>query len=204
MRIERTDNYIIVDDWLSKTETEELLEECKRVREIPSNASLFNREGKALGETRKLFYMKLDAIYPYRKLSPMLAVFDTKFRDDGKKIMEGCTNIFKTADHTTFDSTELQIYGDGGYYNQHTDQTNQGEIIVLILMLNREPKKFSGGEFVLGDKTIEHKNGRLVIFPNFISHEVTRVKLDSKDDLDGRISLQHRVWYKNHLSGEPK
>lgn len=99
------------------------------------------------------------------------------------------------------DPTALQVsaYGDGDYYNYHTDippkDTKSVFInLTVLFMICKEPKKFSGGNFVLSHrsqkKVILFKNNRLLIFPCNTLHKVTPVQLKFQDFSNYRFTFQ--------------
>jgi len=119
-----------------------------------------------------------------RALSPILTYNRKIFNDDIRRSIEKLDYFFKAYYfQTRKDCTLLQIYGDGDYYEKHTD----GCVFSAITILYKLPKKYEGGELVFqvfDRKNKEYKvdllNNQTIIFPSMITHEVLPVS--KKDD----------------------
>lgn len=80
----------------------------------------------------------------------------------------------------------LSYYEDSDEYKEHADSS----IFTWLVWLNQEPKRFTGGDLILqGKKKIEFQRGRVVIFPGYVRHEVTPVKLTGVGELPGRCVI---------------
>jgi hypothetical protein len=81
----------------------------------------------------------------------------------------------------------------GDHYDFHEDE-GAGVNLTAIVFLAADPRKVRGGDLVLAyrgeETTIRFRHNRLVIFPSKTLHRVTRVRVDSTDTRDARISLQ--------------
>lgn len=97
---------------------------------------------------------------------------------------------------------------DGQFSNVHRDDggAGGGGAITFVFYLSKSPHRFSGGELLLFDtdkanrswsgttfSTIVPMCNRLVAFPSFGYHQVTKVTLDSVDPLDARIAVPIHV-----------
>ena len=85
----------------------------------------------------------------------------------------------------------MNYYEDKDEYKKHTDQG----IITCVSFFYQEPKKFQGGDLVIGNTSIECKNNRLVLFPSILYHEVEKVNLKESymgRNL-GRFSITHFI-----------
>jgi len=97
-------------------------------------------------------------------------------------------------------SPNLQVsrYMTGDHYDFHEDE-GAGVNLTAIVFLAKSPKKLRGGDLVLAyggeETTIRFRHNRLVIFPSKTLHRVTRVRVDSADPQDARISLQSWLAY---------
>lgn len=96
------------------------------------------------------------------------------------------------ATHTRFGRTLLSSYGNGDGYGGHVD-VQLDCVVTAVLMLTIEDQKFTGGNFVLGNKEIEFKNNRLIIFPSCRMHSVTEVSLDKDIYRNRRFTLQYFI-----------
>ena len=92
----------------------------------------------------------------------------------------------------------LSQYVAGDFYDWHTDLDGHS---TWNYFLYREPKQFSGGDFVISDATInveqrantkiiECVNNRLVIFPARYQHCVTTVQGSFLEPMSSRYSIQ--------------
>lgn len=79
----------------------------------------------------------------------------------------------------------LSRYNEGDYYKPHADTV----LMSCITWMYREPKMFTGGDFVIEEHKIELKNNRTVLFPSCLLHAVEPVTMQSNEMLDGRFSL---------------
>ena len=88
-------------------------------------------------------------------------------------------------DETSF----LSYYEDGDYFKPHKDKCK----ITILNWMYKEPKRFTGGEFVFTDynKTIEIESNKAIIFPGTIEHAVNTTGLDEKYKGMGRWCITH-------------
>src|SRR5262245_22998178 len=92
-------------------------------------------------------------------------------------------------------SPNLQVsrYMTGDHYDFHEDE-GAGVNLTAIVFLAARPEKVRGGDLTLAyggeQATVRFRHNRLVIFPSKTLHRVTRVRIDSTDPTDARISLQ--------------
>jgi hypothetical protein len=91
----------------------------------------------------------------------------------------------------------VSSYGHQDHYKKHVD-TNQPSNLTVVIFLCKEPKSFTGGNFVLEfdgkEKVIQFKNNRALIFPSDTQHSVTDVNLKDNIYANRRFSLQ--MWPK--------
>ena len=87
--------------------------------------------------------------------------------------------LFRALPVTNYDTTLVNYYENANYYKPHADET----LFSAISFHYKEPKKFSGGDFILNDFNlkIEIKNNMLIIFPGAYHHGVTEVIMNKKD-----------------------
>lgn len=88
---------------------------------------------------------------------------------------------------------QVSSYMTGDHYDFHEDE-GAGVNLTAIVFLAANPEKVRGGDLVLsyggGEARVRFAHNRLVIFPSRTLHRVTRVRVDSTDPADARISLQ--------------
>ena len=92
-----------------------------------------------------------------------------------------CVSI---ATKTNHDTTKVRYYHDGEYYEPHTDKSMH---YLAFSYFYKKPKKFSGGElfFPKYDYTFDCPNNSTIIFPGWVEHGVTEVKIENSDYYDG-------------------
>ena len=120
----------------------------------------------------------------YRPLSNILTVnrkiFDSSVLDVFANIHD-CVSI---ATKTNHDTTKVRYYHDGEYYEPHTDKSMH---YLAFSYFYKKPKKFSGGElfFPKYDYTFDCPNNSTIIFPGWVEHGVSEVKIENSDYYDG-------------------
>jgi Rps23 Pro-64 3,4-dihydroxylase Tpa1-like proline 4-hydroxylase len=88
-------------------------------------------------------------------------------------------------------------FRNGSFFKPHFDvvRTAAGKRrLSWVYYLNSEPKRFSGGDLLLGEPgtdraVLEPAHGRIVIFSSETVHEVTTVHLAPDDFADARFSI---------------
>jgi predicted 2-oxoglutarate/Fe(II)-dependent dioxygenase YbiX len=87
----------------------------------------------------------------------------------------------------------VSCYQDQDHYGFHVDE-NQPSNLTVVIFLCKEPKEFSGGNFILkhgkSQKVVQFKNNRMLIFPSNTLHKVTNVHLSENTYSNSRFSLQ--------------
>jgi len=86
----------------------------------------------------------------------------------------------------------VSYYEDNDYYKPHHDTFS----FTCLIWMVREPRKFTGGDFILNEPDIEIKlkNNRMVLFPCSYLHEVTPINFTEKVPEEmgwGRFTLTH-------------
>ena len=173
-----TPNYIIYDEFLNEEELSKVWNEMtfltspNKMLPPEKSGSALDKDGKILKKNSVIF---LETFYKDRNVSNISTVtnkiFDKQIYDD--LIMVG--GYFDYIKVTNAEYNLLSYYENNDYYEPHRDVS----IFTALIWLNREPKKFEGGDLVFSelDETIEHKSNRLIIFPSFLNHAVTPVKM---------------------------
>ncbi len=104
-------------------------------------------------------------------------------------------SLYKTALYTDTSQLLLSKYTNGDHYSWHRDYS---PLVTFNLMLTKEPKNFTGGDFVFGDwdnksplKTISFKHNRLIVFPSRVFHCVTPVVKNNNNVETDRFTIQY-------------
>jgi hypothetical protein len=117
-------------------------------------------------------------------------------------MLEQCAHarepLFQIIPNCWAPNLQVSSYMTGDHYDFHEDE-GAGVNLTAIVFLAADPRKVRGGDLVLAyrgeEATIRFRHNRLVIFPSKTLHRVTRVRVDSTDTRDARISLQSWLSY---------
>jgi len=185
--------YIIVDDVLEENFLPLLWDELNFLsRDLDTLETADGASGSAsrINEKGEKEYLKnnkclfVDSFYTDHKKSSVLkvghnAIFNEKFITEIVPFHPWFRYLFQSC---TF-STLLSYYDHGTYYEQHQDTS----VLSALIWFYKEPKKFTGGEFVIeGTDVIECKNNRMALIPATALHEVKTVELQ-EEDRDSRL-----------------
>ena len=141
----------------------------------------------------------LDEIYTkqYRNVSNILTMNRKLFQCgvlDKFSEIHGCCSIANQSNH---DITKVRYYHDKEYYDPHTDKGFQ---FLAFSYFYKEPKKFTGGElyFPKYDYEFDCENNSLIMFPGWVEHGVTEVKIQDSDYYDGQGRYAITSFFSNH------
>ena len=131
--------------------------------------------------------LHLDAVYQDRSVSNILKENRKLFSSEITTKLIDLHPFFNLFNNADIDGTKVHYYGNGDYYEFHSDRS----VITAITWLCKTPKKFIGGDLKFNNNyIIECVNNRTVVFPSFLPHSVTLLKLDSIDTgHDGRYAI---------------
>ena len=95
------------------------------------------------------------------------------------------------------DCTKVRYYHNGEYYEPHTDRSIQ---FLGFTYFYKEPKKFTGGElyFPKYDYEFDCENNSLILFPGWVEHGVTEVKIQDSDYYDGQGRYAITSFFSNY------
>jgi len=185
--------YIIADDVLEEAFLPLLWDELNFLsRDLDTLENADGNSGSATtyNENGEKVYLKnnkclfVDTFYTDHKKSSVLkvghkAIFNQDFISEIILFHPWFRYLFQSC---TF-STLLSYYDHGTYYEPHNDTS----VLSALIRFYKEPKKFSGGEFVIEKTdTIECMNNRMVLIPGTAVHEVKTVEL-KEEDRDSRL-----------------
>jgi hypothetical protein len=120
----------------------------------------------------------IDEVYCDRSFSNILKVNRKTFSADIFKLYGSLHEMYENIYMINNDSTLLSYYENNGYYKSHNDVAS----ITALQWIFKEPKKFTGGNLIFTkyNETVEIENNMMVMFPSFVKHEVTEVKMDTQ------------------------
>ena len=176
--------HLIIENFYNKEELELVWEEFKFLTK-PNKLLEAKDDGGVVTHTNS-HALILDEVYGkrYRKLSNILTVNRKLFTSDILDLfaeIEDCCSIAKDCN---YDVTKVRYYHDGEYYKPHTDRAFH---FLAFSYFNKEPKKFSGGELYFPKYKYKYgcENNSMIIFPGWVEHGVSEVKIKDSDYYDG-------------------
>jgi Rps23 Pro-64 3,4-dihydroxylase Tpa1-like proline 4-hydroxylase len=135
----------------------------------------------------------LDLTYTDRNLSNILACNRKLYNLNIPNILGDYLKLI------SFDTTLVNYYDDGEYYNAHRDDST----LTAITILFQQPKVFTGGElnFPTYNHTVECVFNRTYIFPGPVPHSVTNVSLleEYRDKGLGRYTINNFMCIHNKM-----
>lgn len=176
--------HLIIENFYNKEELKLVWEEFKFLTK-PNKLLEAKDYGGVVTHTNS-HALILDEVYGkrYRKLSNILTVNRKLFTSDILDLfaeIEDCCSIAKDCN---YDVTKVRYYHDGEYYKPHTDRAFH---FLAFSYFNKEPKKFSGGELYFPKYKYKYgcENNSMIIFPGWVEHGVSEVKIKDSDYYDG-------------------
>ncbi len=127
----------------------------------------------------------LDEIYKKnRKLSNILTVNRKLFTSETLDLFAEIHDCCCIANQSNTDITKVRYYHNDEYYDPHTDKSFQ---FLAFSYFHKQPKKFSGGELLFPKYDYQYpcNNNSMIIFPGWVEHGVSKVKIDDSDYYDG-------------------
>ena len=176
--------HLIIENFYNKEELELVWEEFKFLTK-PNKLLEAKDYGGVVTHTNS-HALILDEVYSkgYRKLSNILTVNRKLFTSDILDLfaeIEDCCSIAKDCNYAV---TKVRYYHDGEYYKPHTDRAFH---FLAFSYFNKEPKKFSGGDLYFPKYKYKYgcENNSMIIFPGWVEHGVSEVKIKDSDYYDG-------------------
>jgi len=189
--------HIIIKDFLTKDEQDILWSEIKE-NESKFSAGLYKKDGKdeVHDDIKKNLGFEVSDIYPRILDSSIRSMFYYRIfqNEEIQEIIKNAKSpIYNLLRFTTSDRTKVSVYQNEDFYDWHQDSINQG-LLTVLYMMNKEPKKFTGGDFMIKwdniEKSIPFENNTILIFPRDTPHKVKKIKMESDDFYDKRFTIQ--------------
>ena len=176
--------HLIIENFYNAEELELIWEELKFFTK-PDKLLTAKDFGGVVDKTNS-HALVLDEVYKNknRKLSNILTVNRKLFTSDVLKVFSEIHDCCCIATESNFDITKVRYYHNNEYYGEHTDRTVQ---FLAFSYFYKEPKKFSGGELIFPkyDYELTCENNSIIIFPGWVEHGVSKVKIEDSDYYDG-------------------
>ena len=175
--------HLIVNNFYSETELELIWEELKFYTK-PDKFFEAKDFGGVVDKTNSHAII-LDEIYKKnRKLSNILNVNRKLFTSDALDLFAEIEDCCCIANKSNWDITKVRYYHNDEYYDPHTDKSFQ---FLAFSYFHKQPKKFSGGELLFPKYDYQYpcNNNSMIIFPGWVEHGVSKVKIDDSDYYGG-------------------
>lgn len=200
---------VVVNDYYQDKELSDIMFEIQFIEpklgdETKTNAA---SEKTAYGEKRKkrgrgVF---LDDVYTDRRFSSILTHSRKLFHNPEIRnhIVELQKNdkdalYWKLWDHINFDSTLLQCYSNGDYYDYHIDRSLFTSISTL-----KFTDTYIGGNLMFkyeGKEVLyQAEHNSMILFPSMLDHKVTEVLYDSESLNPSTDTVFNKRWSIAHL-----
>lgn len=171
--------YIVIDDMYTKDELTLIWNEIDFLTPKLNTAEVLgtsatDEDGRYKKQAHGLI---LDNIYPHRSISDILQLNRKLFSVDVVEKAIECHPFFAFMKICNYDSTLLNCYRDGDYYDSHRDSAVLSAVTFFVT------EGVTGGDFHFTDYdnyTVEAKNNRTIIFPSVISHSVDVVNVEKE------------------------
>ena len=127
----------------------------------------------------------LDEIYKKnRKLSNILTVNRKLFTSETLNVFAEIHDCCCIANQSNTDITKVRYYHNDEYYDPHTDKPFH---FLAFSYFHKQPKKFSGGELIFPkyDYYYPCDDNSMIIFPGWVEHGVSKVKINDSEYYDG-------------------
>ena len=179
--------FLIIDNTYTIDEQEKIYRELDFLYTKLPRAKTEDSAVTECGKIKNNTGIFLDTIYLNRKFSDILSLNRKIFSKPVCNALAECHYAYNSSYMINMDTTLLSYYGNGDSYFAHRDLS----AITYVTWFYKEPKAFSGGEFIFTDYdlNIEVLSNRTVAFFGSYKHEVKEVKLNSNIPMAGRFTL---------------
>ena len=113
----------------------------------------------------------------------------SKLTHDFNNLVSSCSEQFTNFVTTNTNTNFVSYYENNDEYDYHFDTS----MFSMLIWLYKTPKKFKGGEFSFKkeNRKIELKNNRMILFPSYLEHKVTKLNMKNSGDNNGRYTITH-------------
>lgn len=194
--------YLIIDNWYTKEEEKYVWKELnfwtdilkKNKAEKEKEIFAKDKNGKSLGSHSRVYLNDLYSNIGINSSPISKCLYkqrDSKFHELLLKISPVFRNFSTTNKNTSF----FSYYEKDDYYDCHFDMC----FFTCLIWFHYIPKAYEGGNFYLTEceDEIISKHNRMIIFPSFMLHKVSPIKIKKKLDLSnfGRYTITHFYTY---------
>jgi hypothetical protein len=174
--------YLKIDNFYNENELQLIWDELKFLTHS-HKLELPNKTGQIDPTMKHNNGLFLDSVYAERRFSNILKVNRKVFSANIMKQYADLHFMNTVIFNLNSDATLLSYYENAGYYKSHSDTA----VITILTWLFKEPKQFEGGNLIFTDfkEEINIKNNTVIMFPSHTKHEVTAIKMESKNKFSG-------------------
>ena len=164
----------IIDDYFSQ---QELYSISKELDDLYDSEKLVYVSNKWSDDPQKVRSVGLDQLYEGKRTESTILNCTRKILSGGGVLLKSSSSWFFKDFECDRDRTILSSFRDGDCWGPHKDPS----IITAVCFLYDSPKTFTGGELIFPDYEVgvEPFGNRIALFPSFINHEITPVKVDN-------------------------
>jgi len=187
---------LCIDEFLEPLEAQLVLRKCLTLRTEFEPGKVINGPFSA---TLDPSWRTNDTVRDGLMLREVRSILRSRiWTEECRRIWHEGYYLFDVINYATSHEVVISRYGKGEFYKKHQDITwdrVQRRIITLVYYINKEPKRFGGGQLNLWDRdkriTIEPRNNLVVVFPSFAFHEVEMVEVDGEEWDTARFSVNY-------------
>ena len=116
----------------------------------------------------------------FRPISNILTLNRKLFESGVLDALADVHDSVSLVNQSNWDSVKVRYYHNGEYYDAHTDKAMQ---FLAFYYINKEPKKYTGGEVYFPKYDYEYgcDSNSIIVFPGWVEHGVKKVSIDDSD-----------------------
>ena len=120
----------------------------------------------------------------FRPISNILTLNRKLFESGVLDALADVHDSVSLVNQSNWDSVKVRYYHNGEYYDAHTDKAMQ---FLAFYYINKEPKKYTGGEVYFPKYDYEYgcDNNSIIVFPGWVEHGVRKVSIKDSDYHEG-------------------
>ena len=190
--------YLRIENFFSQVELEQLIfPELEyytlggKLEGVEKTGSARDREGKVVKKNSGCF---IEQLYRESASSSIATCINRLWNTDTCEAIEKTGPWNRSFRQCGSTATLISYYQEGDYYLSHLDDVQ----FTLLIWLWKEPKNWTGGEFIFGDvnHAVPMKNNSAVLFPSCYAHQVETVHMNqpSFNDCTGRYCISRFYW----------
>jgi len=201
--------FVVIDNWFTPQEEIAVWKELDYISSIDAGQldraenTIVARDsnGNPKGKSYRWYYSNFFTDFSL-KYSTIYNTHHKIYQKNFKEQIEKCTPYSRSFFTTNRSNILISYYEDNDYYDSHFDTFLWTSCIWMV----KEPRKFSGGDFIFDESNteIKLKNNRAVFFPCCYLHTSTPIKFNSPTHNFGDGKYTITSFYYTIPKSEPK